>query len=209
MPQLMYAGTSFDTSASGAFTFELCNDSTAGTSLNFLAKYNGASSPCVVKAGAGDNDGVIGVVSGGAGSSGNAVVAYRGYAQCSFDSGTAGGDYVVASVSNAGDCHDAGATRPVGTQVIGRALNTNASAGTYSVFMSLEPPAAGPSQVPWFTQPSASGTVSFLTSANVAKFYGVLYSSATPLTTTQVPYNMQTEQTAAKINDTGIDTSVV
>src|SRR5438094_2259699 len=104
---------------------------TTGTSLNFLAKYNGASAPCALKAGTGDTDGVIGVVSGGAGTSGNAVVAYRGYAQCSLDGGTAAGDYVVASVSNAGDCHDAGATRPVGTQVIGRALNTNASAGTY------------------------------------------------------------------------------
>src|SRR5439155_1383582 len=155
-------------------------------------------------AGTGDNDGVIGVVSGGAGSSGNAVVAYRGYAQCSFDSGTTGGDYVVASVTNAGDCHDAGATRPVGTQVIGRALSTNASAGTYSLFMSLEPPAAGPSQVPWFTQPSASGTVSFLTSANVAKLYGVLYSSATPLTTTQVTYNVQTADNTANNYDIGL-----
>src|SRR5437763_2246183 len=104
-PKTIYARTSFDICGSGPFTFEPCNASTVGTSLNFLAKYNGASSPCVVKAGAGDNDGVIGVVSGGAGSSGNAVVAYRGYAQCSFDRGTAGGDYVVASVSNAGDCH--------------------------------------------------------------------------------------------------------
>src|SRR3989449_2804060 len=203
-PKTVYAGTSFDISGSGAFTFEPCNDSTTGTSLNFLAKYNAASSPCVVKAGAGDNDGVIGVVSGGAGSSGNAVVAYRGYAQCSFDGGTTGGDYVVASVTNAGDCHDAGATRPVGTQVIGRALSTNASAGTYSLFISLEPPAAGPSQVPWFTQPSASGTVSFLTSANVAKLYGVLYSSATPLTTTQVTYNVQTADNTANNYDIGL-----
>ena len=88
--------------------------------------------------------------------------------------------------------------------MIGRALNTNASAGTYSVFMSLEPPAAGPSQVPWFTQPSASGTVSFLTSANVAKLYGVLYSSATPLTTTQVTYNVQTADNTANNYDIGL-----
>jgi len=138
-PKTIYAGTSFDISGSGAFTFEPCNDNTTGTSLNFLAKYNGAGSSCAVKAGTSDTDGVIGVVTAAAGTSGNAVVAYRGYAQCSFDGGTTGGDYVVASASNAGDCHDAGATRPVGTQVIGRALSTNASAGTYSVFMSLEP----------------------------------------------------------------------
>jgi len=35
-PKTIYAGTSFDISGSGAFTFEPCNDSTTGTSLNFL-----------------------------------------------------------------------------------------------------------------------------------------------------------------------------
>ena len=53
-----YAGTSFDITSSGALTFEPCNDATSGTSLNFLAKYNGASSPCAVKAATTDSDGL-------------------------------------------------------------------------------------------------------------------------------------------------------
>src|SRR5207249_4327895 len=159
---------------SGALTFEPCNDSTTGTGLNFLAKYNGANPTCAVKSGTGDEDGIVGIVSGGSGTTGNAIVSYAGFWQCSFDGGTNGGDYVVASATNAADCHDAGASRPTGVQVIGRVMSTNVGAGTYSVFVNLQPPSAGTSsQVPWFTQPSATGSVAFLTTANVAKVYGV------------------------------------
>ena len=49
--------------------------------------------------------------------------------------------------------------KAAGVQVIGRALTTNSGAGTYLIFASLEPPSSGSaSAVPWFTQPSASGT---------------------------------------------------
>jgi len=139
-PQTIYAATSFDTLTQGRQNFELCNDGSTGTALNFLAKYNGASPACAVKAGTGDTDGVLGIVSGAPGTSGNAVITYRGYAQCSFDGGTTAGDFVVASVTNAGDCHDAGATRPTGAQVIGRAESTNSGAGTYGVRAGLEAP---------------------------------------------------------------------
>ncbi len=87
-PKTYYAGTSFDITGSGALTFEPCNDGTTGTSLNFLAKLNGASAPCAVKAATSDTDGVVGIVVGGSGTSGNAIVAYRGYAACSFDGST-------------------------------------------------------------------------------------------------------------------------
>ena len=119
------------------------------------------------------------------------MVTYRGYAQCSFDGGTTAGDYVIASTSNAADCHDGGAARPSGVQVIGRVLSSNAAAGTFTVFVGMEAPAPpASSQVPWFTQTTASGAVSFLTSANVAKLYGVLYSNPVAMTTTQVTYNV-------------------
>jgi hypothetical protein len=135
-------------------------------------------------------------------------VVYRGYAQCSFDGSTTGGDYVIASTTNAADCHDAGAARPAGAQVIGRALTTNSGAGTYLIFASLEPPSSGSaSTVPWFTQPSASGSVAFLTTTNVAKLYGVLYSSATPLATSQVSYNVQTADNTANTYDIGLYSS--
>jgi len=202
-PKTYYAGTSFDITGTGALTFEPCNDSSTGTSLNFLAKWNGASTPCAVKAAASDSDGFLGIVSGGSGTSGNAVVSYRGFSQCSFDGATTAGDYVVASNSTAGDCHDAGASRPVGPEVVGRVLSTNANSGTYSVFVTLEP-SVGPSQVPWFTQPTATGTASFLTSSNVAKLYGVLYSNPAPLTTTQVVYDVSTADNTSNNYDIGL-----
>ncbi len=57
---------------------------------------------------------------------------------------------------------------------------------------------------PWFTQPSASGTVAFLTTSNVAKLYGVLYSGAAPLATTQVVYNVQTADNTSNTYDIGL-----
>ena len=140
-PQSIFAATSFDTLTQGKQNFELCNDSTTGTALNFLAVYNSASPACAVKAATASRDGVLGIVSGGSGTSGNAVITYRGYASCSFDGGTTAGDFVVASATNAGDCHDAGGTRPAGVQLIGRVESTNSGAGTYGVRTGLESPA--------------------------------------------------------------------
>ena len=54
------------------------------------------------------------------------------------------GDFAVASITNAGDCHDAGATRPTGVQVLGRVESTNTGVGTYAIRASLESPAAEP-----------------------------------------------------------------
>lgn len=137
-PKTIYAATSFDLSTSAAETFEMCNDSTTGTSLNFLAKLNGATSSCAVKAAASDTAGILGIVVSGSGTSGNAVIAYRGYANCSFDGSTTAGDYVQISSTNAADCHDAGATYPSSGEVLGRVLSTNAAAGTYGVLLGSE-----------------------------------------------------------------------
>ena len=140
-PQTVYAATSFDTLTQGRHNFELCNDATTGTALNFLAVYNGASPACAVKAGTSNTDGVIGVVSNGSGTNGNAVITYRGYVPCSFDGSTVAGDFVVVSTTNAGDCHDAGATRPSGVQALGRVESTNTGVGTYGMRAGLDAPA--------------------------------------------------------------------
>ena len=149
-PKTVYAGTSFDITTSGALTFEMANEATTGTGLNFLAKLTGDPSTAV-KASTSDTNGVVGVVSGGSGTSGNAVITYSGYASCSFDGATTSGDYVQISATNAGDCHDAGATYPTGGQVLARVLGTNTSgAGTYGVY---------------FFGPEAQGALSSTTAA--------------------------------------------
>jgi hypothetical protein len=141
VPRTIYAGTSFDTLTQGRLNFQLCNDSGSGTALNFVAVYNGATPACAVKAGTSNTDGAIGIVSGGSGTSGNAAITYRGYVPCSFDGPTVAGDFVVASTTTAGNCHDAGATRPAGVQVLGRVESTNGNAGPWGMRASLEAPA--------------------------------------------------------------------
>jgi len=166
-PQTVFAATSFDTLSQGRLNFELCNDGTTGTSLNFLAVYNSATPSCAVKAGTSNTDGLLGIVSNGSGASGNAVITYRGYVPCSFDGSTTAGDFVVASTSNAGDCHDAGSStaRPAGVQVLGRVESTNTGAGTYGIRVALDAPAGAGLASPAFTGTPTAPTASFGTNS--------------------------------------------
>ncbi len=119
----VFAKTSFNMYASGRQDFEFANDTTNGTTLNQLAVYNSTATG-VQTAATSSADGVVGIVSGGAGSGSNtrAVITWAGVASCSFDgSSPVAGDYVIASTTQAGKCHDTGSTtRPSGVQVIGR-----------------------------------------------------------------------------------------
>lgn len=116
----------------GALVTEIPNAGTTGTTLNKLAKLTGAPSTVVILTTA-DTTGVAGVVVGGAGTTGNALVARQGQASCVFDGATTAGDYVQASTSVAGDCTDATATYPTTGQILGRVLSTNGSGGTYAM----------------------------------------------------------------------------
>jgi len=117
----VYAKTSFNMYSSGRQDFEFPNDATSGTTLSSLAIYN-SSGTGVQTASTASTDGVLGIVSGGAGTSGKAILTWAGLATCNFDGGTpAAGNYVVASTTQAGKCHDTGSPiRPTGVQVIGR-----------------------------------------------------------------------------------------
>jgi hypothetical protein len=130
----IFAKTSFNMYSNGRQDFEFANDGTTGTALNLLAVYDSAANG-VQTAATSSTDGVLGVVSGGAGTSGKAVLTWAGLAACNFDAGSpVSGNYVIASTTQAGKCHDSGSTtRPSGVQAIGRI-----EAG--SVRVSLAPP---------------------------------------------------------------------
>jgi hypothetical protein len=134
----VFAKTSFNMYTGGRQDFEYPNDSTNGTGLNLLAVYNSGAAG-VQTAGTSSSDGVVGIVSGGAGTSGKAILSWAGFAACNFDAASpVAGDYAVASTTQAGKCHDAGsASRPSGVQVIGR---IEAGGG---VRVSLAPPSGG------------------------------------------------------------------
>ena len=125
---------------------EIPNSSTA-TVANKLAKMYGANTVTIGTTG--DTDGMIGVVVGGAGTTGSAQIAIAGQANCAFDSApTAIGDWVTISSTAAGDCHDSGTKTRSGVsgQIIGQAMNTTGSGGNYPVALSLNgPPGSGSS----------------------------------------------------------------
>ncbi len=133
----VFAKTSFNMYSTGRQDFEFSNDGTNGTTLNSLAVYNSGASG-VQTAATSSTDGVVGIVSAGAGTSNKAVITWAGLAVCNFDAGSpVAGDYVIASTTQAGKCHDTGSTiRPTGVQVIGRIEGGN-------VRVSLDPPSGG------------------------------------------------------------------
>jgi len=110
----------------------IANDSSTGTTLNTLTKLTGSPSSAVL-ASTSDTGGMVGIASAGAGTTGIATVTTSGRVSCVFDGATAAGDYIQISSVTAGNCHDAGAAYPGSGQVIGRALSTNASGGTYTI----------------------------------------------------------------------------
>jgi hypothetical protein len=133
----IFANTSFNMNSNGRQDFEFANDGTNGTTLNQLAVYNSAATG-VQTAATSSMDGVVGIISGGAGTSNKAVITWAGLAACNFDAANPiAGDYVIASATQAGKCHDTGSTtRPTGVQVIGRIENGE-------VRVSLGPPSGG------------------------------------------------------------------
>jgi hypothetical protein len=145
------SGSGFELGKFANESYELCNDVSTGTVINGLAILSSAG--CAIKPSSALTGGAIGVVIANAGTSGIATLAKDGSVYCSFDStSTTIGDYVVPS-NTAGAyylCHDAGATRPAGTQILGRVLQT--SAGSTTVQMFLDMPGSNLSPAP------ASGT---------------------------------------------------
>lgn len=106
----------------------------AGTTLNMLAKLVPLGAGAVaVNTAITDTGGVVGIVVGGAGTTGIDVIQSSGQALCVFDGSTTRLDYVQISSTALGNCHDTGSTiyPSSGGQIIGRSLGTNAGVGTY------------------------------------------------------------------------------
>jgi hypothetical protein len=121
-------------------SYEICNDATTGTTLNQLAVLT--TGGCAAKPGSALTSGAIGIVVAGAGTTGVATLARAGSAFCSFDANaTVIGDYVVPSPTANGSlfplCRDAGATRPTGTQILGRVLQASSGSTTVQMFLDM------------------------------------------------------------------------
>lgn len=118
-----------------AIVSEIANAGSTGTTVNKLAKLTGAPSTAVITATTDPVSVVIGIVTGGAGTTSNAQIAIAGQASCIFDGATTAGDYVTISSTTAGDCHDNGTSAAAAN--IGRVLSTNGGTGTYAMTLAI------------------------------------------------------------------------
>jgi hypothetical protein len=100
-------------------SFGLANSAT-GTTLNTLTKVvvNGGVPQAEIVATT-DTSGAVGITTLGNGTTGTAIVTRSGIAPCVFDNTVVAGHFVQIAPGTAGDCHDAGATRPTSGQIIG------------------------------------------------------------------------------------------
>jgi hypothetical protein len=167
-------GSNLDLGNGHAVLMEIANAGVTGTTLNKLAKLTGAPSTAVIAA-TSDTSRILGIVVGGAGTTGNAQIATDGIASCVFDGGTIAGDYVRISSTVAGDCHDAGNTRPTSGQVLGMVLSTNGSGGTYAMTVVAE----------HMGTPTPSSTTVATSQTTTSATYGAL-ATAGPSTTVTI-----------------------
>jgi|SRR6185437_1424047 len=115
----------------GARAFPQANDGTTGTTINLLATVN--SSANAIKATTSNTTVPTYIVVGGAGTTGNAALAMSGLASCVMDTtiaSGAGGDFVIASTTTAGDCHPQSASPTSGTYVVGHLVASSTTAAS-------------------------------------------------------------------------------
>lgn len=126
-------------------TFTCANDGTTGTILNRFAKWNASANTCQV-VGSGDSVSgtfIVGITTGGAGTTGNATIQWTGDASLTFDNGITQNDVCIPSTTANGEGHDPGSHNPPNQISAGWAgycrikSATNASAGTYTVTMNF------------------------------------------------------------------------
>lgn len=145
------------------------NAGTTGTTLNSLAIFNTSNNAVLATT---SNTAVPAfIVVGGAGTSGLAVLAIAGEAPCTFDANTssAGGFYVIASVTTAGDCHAQSAAPSSGTWVVGYlASGSTTSGSTANVLIGGYIYGAGSAAVTSVANSDSSLTISPTTGAVVA-----------------------------------------
>ena len=115
-------------------SLQLTNDS-AGTVQNKLVIIDNSGKFTIALTSS--TKGVIGICTSGCGTSGTGTVVISGQVNCIFDGATAAGDYVTASTTSAGECHDAGGTFPASSEVLGQVLSTNGGAGTYGMNLGI------------------------------------------------------------------------
>lgn len=151
-------------------SFGLANSST-GTTLNTLTKVVvNATVPQAQIMATTDTSGAVGITTLGNGTSGTAIITRSGIAPCVFDNTTVAGDFVQIASGTAGDCHDAGATRPTSGQIIGVVIQTGGSAGTYNVLLDKSILPSASSTAPLCSSVGSSDTLQASVGSGIGTF---------------------------------------
>jgi hypothetical protein len=125
-----------DCASGSSLSQVVANDTSTGTTANRIAKDNGSGKAIIATTSDVVNVPFYGIVTTGAGTSGDATIAYAGQVSCDFDGSTTAGDAVRASISTNGKCHDKGTSgfdRWDSQFDLGTVVSTNSGAGTYLV----------------------------------------------------------------------------
>ncbi|HST80070.1 MAG TPA: hypothetical protein VLN58_16410 [Verrucomicrobiae bacterium] len=149
--------------SAGALSARLPNNA-VGTGGNLLARLDGTGG--VQHTSITDTSGIIGVVIGGSGTTGNAQIAYSGVVSCSFDTAAVAGDYVVNSSRSAGFCSDGGSAYPASGQVVGRILRSSGTPATIPILL-FGSEIRGPAGTISFSQVTGTATAAQLPAAVV------------------------------------------
>lgn len=146
--------------SSAQISLSVPNDTVTGTKQNKLAKYNTtASATSIIVMATTDTTGAIGIVSSPDSAVGVGVLTISGVAPCIFDNATTPNDFVQISSGTAGDCHDAGSTRPTSGQIIGTVWGAGGAAGTYNVSLNKDIYPASSATAPVCSTPGSSDTL--------------------------------------------------
>lgn len=180
------------------------NDGSTGTTLNLLATQTNATTGAAINALTTTTAGILGVTIGNAGTTGNALIAYGGDAQCSFDGSNVSNNWAIASTTAAGKCHDSGtAASPTNAPpagAVGISLSTNSGVGVYSITMRVQ--GAGGSG-------SGSGTINSSSVSNFAYYSGATTVSGATIAANAIPKsNGASAPTASLITDNGSVTAI-
>jgi hypothetical protein len=118
-------------SVEGNAGYRMFVNSSAGTTTNLLVcRDTSVTSITEVTTCPVSSNSVFGLADNGSGATGNVRVAMIGFHSCVFDGQTVVGDWAIPSATNAGQCSDAGASKPTTQQVLGHVTTLNTGAAT-------------------------------------------------------------------------------
>lgn len=189
-------------------TFSIANDTTTGTTEYKLAKVvNESGVPHAIATATTDTAIPVYMTASATAVSGNARLVTAGtIGMCAFDGAAVIGDYVVASTTTAGDCHDAGATVPSSGFIAGQVESAVAAAGSNGSVKSLAFNASGGAAFQANgTALSSSSTINFESGSGVA----VSNPSAGNVSIAEAPAAMFFSGTHAGVNQAATANAII